>query len=134
MLKTIPYFPSPNIPFIIDCNTDKIILKNKAVQNVSTLNPPTIFVHNKIISALITNKNNPKVIIVTGNVSITNIGLIKILSNPRTIATINAVVNPATRTPGIKFAISNTKPEVIRILISKFMDFYFKILINVVKI
>ena len=125
MLKTILYFPSPNIPFIIDCNTDKIILKNKAVQNVSTLNPPTIFVHNKIISALITNKNNPKVIIVTGNVSITNIGLINILSNPRTIATINAVVNPATRTPGIKFAISNTKPEVIRILISKFMKFCF---------
>jgi hypothetical protein len=43
------------------------------------------------------------------------------------------VVNPATRTPGIKFAISNTKP-VIRILISKFMDFNFKVLINVVNI
>ena len=96
MLKKNSYFPSPNIPFIIDCNTDKIILKNKAVQNVSTLNPPTILVHNKIISALITNKNNPKVMMVTGNVSITNIGLINILSNPRTIATINAVVNPAT--------------------------------------
>ena len=96
MLKKNSYFPSPNIPFIIDCNTDKIILKNKAVQKVSTLNPPTIFVHNKIINALITNKNNPKVMMVTGNVSITNIGLINILSNPRTIATINAVVNPAT--------------------------------------
>ncbi len=80
----------------MDCNTDKIILKNKAVQKVSTLNPPTIFVHNKIINALITNKNNPNVMMVTGNVSITNIGLINILSNPRTIATINAVVNPAT--------------------------------------
>jgi hypothetical protein len=33
--------------------------------------------------------------IVTGNVSSTNIGLINILSNPRTMATINAVVNPA---------------------------------------
>jgi hypothetical protein len=43
-----------------------------------------------------TNKNNPKVIIVTGSVSITNIGLIKILSNPKTIATIKAVVKLAT--------------------------------------
>ena len=96
MLKRIPYFPSPNIPFIMDCNNDKMILKNNAVQKVSTLNPPTIFVHNKIINAFMTNKNNPKVMMVTGNVSITNIGLINILSNPRTIATINAVVNPAT--------------------------------------
>ena len=134
MLKIILYFPSPNIAFKTDCNNDKMILKNKAVKNVSTLNPPTIFVHNIIISALITNKNNPKVIMVTGNVSITNIGLINILSNPRTMATINAVVNPATRTPGIKFAISSTKPEVIIILISKFMNFCFKVLINVMKI
>lgn len=96
MLKRIPYFPSPNIPFIMDCNTDKMILKNRAVQKVSTLNPPTIFVHNKIITALITNKNNPNVMMVTGNVSITKIGFINILSNPRTIATTNAVVNPAT--------------------------------------
>lgn len=96
LLKTIDYFPSPNIPFIIDCNNDNTILKNNAVQKVSTLNPPTIFVHNKIINAFMTNKNNPNVIIVTGNVSITNIGLMNILSNPRTIATINAVVNPAT--------------------------------------
>ena len=96
MLKIILYFPSPNIAFKTDCNNDKIILKNKAVKNVSTLNPPTIFVHNKIISALITSKNNPKVIMVTGNVRITNIGLTNILSNPRTMATISAVVNPAT--------------------------------------
>ena len=95
-VKTIFYFPSPNIPFIIDCKTDNITLKIKAVKNVSTLNPPTIFVHNKIISAFMTNKNNPKVRIVTGKVSITNIGLINIFSNPRTMATINAVVNPAT--------------------------------------
>ena len=92
VLKTILYFPSPNIPFIMDCETDNMILKIKAVQKVSTLNPPTILVHNKIISALITNKNNPKVIIVTGSVSMTNIGLIKILSNPKTTATIKAVV------------------------------------------
>ena len=90
------YFPSPNIPFIIDCNNDNITLKNRAVQKVSTLNPPTIFVHNSIISALITNKNNPNVRIVTGNVKITIIGLIKMFSNPNTIATKNAVVKLAT--------------------------------------
>lgn len=123
MLKIILYFPSPNIAFKIDCNNDKIILKNKAVKNVSTLNPPTIFVHNKIINALMTNKNNPSVTIVTGSVRITNIGLMKILSNPRTIATINAVVNPATFTPGIKLAISKTSAAVTSILINKFMSF-----------
>ena len=104
-----------------------MMLKNKAVKKVSTLNPPTIFVHNKIISAFIINKNKPNVRIVTGKVRITNIGLINILSKPRTIATINAVVNPSTRTPGIKFAISKTKAEVTRILISKFMEFCFKV-------
>jgi hypothetical protein len=42
------------------------------------------------------------------------------------MATINAVVNPTHELPGIK-VISNTKPEVIRILISKFMNFILKI-------
>ena len=69
---------------------------NKAVQNESTLNPPTILVHNKIIIALMTSKNNPKVRIVTGKVSIINIGLINMLSKPKTTATIRAVVKPAT--------------------------------------
>jgi hypothetical protein len=43
------------------------------------------------------------------------IGLIKNISNPRTIATIKAVVKPSTRTPVMKLAISTTKAEVIRI-------------------
>lgn len=43
-----------------------------------------------------TNKNNPKVKMVTGKVKITIMGLINILSNPRTTATIMAVVKPAT--------------------------------------
>lgn len=81
---------------MMDCERDNMILKRKAVQNESTLNPPTILVHNKIINALITNKNKPKVRMVTGNVNMTNIGLINILSKPKTTATINAVVNPAT--------------------------------------
>jgi len=71
-------------------------LKSNAVQNESTLNPPTILSHKSIIIALITNKNNPRVTMVNGRVNITNIGLIKILSNPKTTATIKAVVKLAT--------------------------------------
>jgi hypothetical protein len=49
-----------------------------------------------MIKAFIANKNKPKVTIVIGKVSITKMGLINILSNPRTTATIKAVVKPAT--------------------------------------
>jgi hypothetical protein len=45
----------------------------------STPKPPTILSHSNIIIALITSKKSPRVIKVTGNVSITKIGLIKIL-------------------------------------------------------
>lgn len=79
-----------------------MILKNIATQNVSTVNPPTILVHSKIIKAFTTNKNKPKVTIVKGKVSNTMIGLIKILSNPKTTATTIAVKGPATCTPGKK--------------------------------
>jgi hypothetical protein len=73
-----------------------MILNNNAIQKESTLNPPTILAHNKIITALITSKNNPKVKIVAGKVNNTNIGLINTFNNPRTTATIKAVVKPAT--------------------------------------
>jgi hypothetical protein len=73
-----------------------MMLNSKAVQKESTLKPPTILSHNKIINALITSRNSPRVIKVIGNVRITKIGLIKILSSPRTTATIKAVVKPAT--------------------------------------
>jgi len=79
-----------------------MMLNNIAVQKLSTANPPTIFVHNIIIKALITNRNNPKVSNVTGNVSNTRIGLIKRFNNPKTTATIIEVVKLATETPGIK--------------------------------
>ena len=96
MLKSESYFPSPKTPFMIDCKIDKMRLKNKAVQKVSTVKPPTILVHKRISIALITNKKSPKVSMVTGKVSITNMGLIKILSKPRTTATIKEVVKLAT--------------------------------------
>jgi len=41
----------------------------------STLKPSISLSANKIIKALTTNKNSPKVSIVTGNVSMTNMGL-----------------------------------------------------------
>lgn len=72
------------------------MLKIKAVQNESTLKPPTISEHNKIIIALITNKNKPNVTMVTGNVKIIKIGFINKLSNPKTTATIREVVKLAT--------------------------------------
>lgn len=72
---------------------------------------------------MITNKNNPKVISVTGNVSNTKIGFTNALSNPKTTATINEVVKLATATPGIKCAMITTRMAVIRILMSRFMFF-----------
>jgi hypothetical protein len=83
--------------------------------------------------ALITNKNKPKVINVTGNVRITNIGFIKRFSNPKTIATITAVPKLATCTPVKKLAINNTKAAVTRSLSNIFIFFEFKILIKVIK-
>jgi hypothetical protein len=86
----------------MDCEIDKTILKNNAVQNESTAKPPTILEQRIIISALITNKNNPKVTIVTGKVKKTKIGLIKVLSNPKTIATNIEVIKLETVIPDMK--------------------------------
>ena len=80
----------------MDCEIDNTTLKSNAVQKVSTLNPPTILVHKRMITALITNKNKPNVNMVNGRVNNTNIGFINILSNPSTTATSNAVTKPAT--------------------------------------
>jgi hypothetical protein len=86
----------------MDWEKDNIMLKNIATQIESTEKPPTILVHNNIIKPFNTNKNNPKVNIVNGNVSKTMIGFIKILSSPKTTATTIAVKGPATCTPGKK--------------------------------
>lgn len=64
------------------------MLKSKAVQKESTLKPPTIFEQNKMIMALITNKNKPSVKIVTGKVNKIKIGFTKMFNKPKTIATI----------------------------------------------
>ena len=61
---------------------------------------------------------------VNGRVNNTNMGFINILSNPKTTATSNAVEKPATLTPVIKWAISKTKTEVTRILVSNFISVF----------
>jgi len=57
--------------------------------------------HKIIMTALITNKNNPSVRIVTGNVKNINKGLIKVFNSAKTIATSIEVVKLATVIPGI---------------------------------
>ena len=100
-------------------------LKISAVQNESTTNPPTILVHKIITKPLIINKNNPKVTMVKGRVKTTIMGLIKILINPNTKATIIEVTKLSTCTPVMKFEISNTNPEVIKSRKSIFIVFLF---------
>lgn len=110
---------------VSDCSTDKIILKNKAVQKLETPKPSTRFEQSIIIAAFITNKNNPNVINVTGNVSSTSIGFTNKFNNPKTMATTIEVIKLSTVTPGIKFAISITKIAVTKILINRLIDFLF---------
>lgn len=98
-----------------------MILNNMAIQNESTLNPLTISVHKRMISALMTKRKRPNVKIVTGSVSNTKTGLRKMLSNPRTQATMTEVVKLTTCTPGIKCAMHNTSTAVIRIRRSVFI-------------
>lgn len=108
-----------------DCNTDKIILKNKAVQKPSTPKPFTRLEQSIIIAAFITNKNSPNVMNVTGNVSKTSIGFTNKFNKPNTIATTIDVIKLSTVTPGIKFAINITKIAVTIILIIKPIIFCF---------
>ena len=70
-----------------------------AVQKELTLNPNIKWSQSIIIIAFITNKNNPSVKIVTGNVNNTKIGFTKKFNNPKTMATVNAVVNSSITTP-----------------------------------
>ena len=95
-----------------------MMLKSMAVQNEATSNPSTKWSQSKMIMALITNKNKPRVKNVTGKVSNTKIGFTKKFNNPKTTATISAVLNSSIITPFIKWAITNTKIAVINILMS----------------
>jgi len=109
------------------CKRDNNKLKIRAIKNPSTPNPLTNASASKIITALITSKNSPKVTIVTGNVNITKIGFTIKLRTAKTIATIIAVTYPATVTPGKNFANKTTATAVNRMRIKNFI---FKFFIN----
>ena len=64
---------------------------NKAHQKLSICIPLTIFDASNTISAVTTNKNNPRVIIVNGMVRITNKGRINTLTSASTNANTTAV-------------------------------------------
>lgn len=75
---------------------------------------------------LITNKNNPRVTKVMGNVKKIIIGLINIFNTPKTIATVKAAFRFATLTPGSKLDIAKTA-TVVRISFNIVFIVYFKI-------
>ena len=64
-----------------------IRLNNNAHQKEVTVKPPKNFAAIKMIQALITNKNKPKVISVAGSVKNINKGLKKAFNKPITNAT-----------------------------------------------
>jgi hypothetical protein len=65
-----------------------MILNIRAPKKPSTWKPVTNREHNKMITALMTKRNNPSVRIVTGKVKSTKMGFTIKLSKPRTTATI----------------------------------------------
>jgi len=91
------------------------MLKNKAAQKPETVNPSTNLSANKMIQALITNKNSPKVTIVAGNVKKIKSGRINIFNNAITTATIIAETYPATEIPGKILAKTITAKAVSKI-------------------
>lgn len=97
------------------------ILNNTAIQILLTENPSIKLSANKMIKALIINKNKPNVTMVIGKVKITNMGFTNKFRTDKTIATIIAVVYVSTLTPVKKCAITNTAMAFNRSLIISFM-------------
>ena len=71
---------------------ERIKLNHKAVQKPFTEKPSTSLLANKIIKALIANRNNPNVKNVIGSDKSVRIGFTIVFKKAKTIATINAVV------------------------------------------
>ncbi len=92
-----------------------------------TAKPSISLSANKIIIALMINRNKPKVITVTGSVNITNIGLTRRFKMLNTTATITAVIKPSTDTFGSTLAKMITATALNRILKISFMVFVFKL-------
>jgi len=95
----------------IEVVIDKIILNKSAHQNPFTTNPFINFDAIIMINALITNKKKPKVKKVMGIVKIMSKGLRSEFKIARTNATIIAVINPSTLTPGNIYAEITTANE-----------------------
>ena len=71
-------------------------------------------------NTLITKANKPRVMMVIGKVSISNMGFKKTFNIPRTMATTKAVTNVSTDTPGTMYAVTNTDKALTRSFISIF--------------
>ena len=119
----------------MDCKNDRSKLNSNAVQNPRTAKPSINSPAKRMITALITNRNNPKVMMVIGKVNITKIGFKIALSNANTMAKIMADVNPsASSTPGRNLAKITTARAVKSNLIIKFIvikifvSIYFRVL------
>jgi hypothetical protein len=92
----------------------------KADRKPATTKPGTRKPTNKIINALITNKNNPKLKIVKGKVKITKIGRTIALTNPKIMAAIAAVVQLSNLNPGTMWAVINSAIAVTNQVNKKF--------------
>lgn len=100
---------------------DSSILNNTAYQKPSTLNPSIKYPAVKMIQALMTNKNNPRVSMVTGRVNIINSGLIVASNIASTTATISAVKISLSLIPGRIWARINALTVVINIFNKNFI-------------
>ncbi len=100
---------------------DSETLNNKAAKKPETAKPSINLSANKIMHALITKRNNPKVTIVAGNVKKTKSGRTNIFNKETTTATIIAETYPSTEIPGKKLAKIITAKAVNKIFKNVFM-------------
>jgi hypothetical protein len=113
---------------ITDSNTEVTSvtkkLKNKAVHHPFTIKPGTILVASCMMNTLINSKKIPSEKMVMGIVRITNIGLMKLLSIPKTTATMIAVKLSGTVTPVNRYAAIKTATAVAIVLVKNFPILY----------
>lgn len=111
----------------MELTTETIRLNNNAVTQPSTVNfGPTILEAQTTINALMTKRNKPNVIMVTGIVRMIRIGFTIALSNARTRATITIVfASSAKWTPGKMYAATHTASAVTRTLMMNPIKIHF---------
>ncbi len=90
-----------------------MILNKTAHQNPSTEKPETNSAPSKIMSALITIKNKPRVRMVIGRVSKISNGFKSTFNNDSTIEISIAVKTLSTCTPGIRYAPITTANDIV---------------------